>query len=161
VAFNPIQGRGRELARVDLMQPIPSYNWAPVDPMQPVPPYNWRLSRDGSRVAFSQAERNERDRRVRVIPLAGSRAFGLTLKGQTWLNAVQWSADGKGIYVGSTPALGGGLCYVDMEGHGTDVFRQTRPPFYDGIRGVPSPDGHKIAVSGFVFYNNIWMIESF
>ncbi len=49
MAFDPIQGRGRELARVDLMQPIPSYNWAPVDLIQPVPPYSWRLSRDGSR----------------------------------------------------------------------------------------------------------------
>ncbi len=96
-----------------------------------------------------------------MIPLSGGQAFEFTLKGQTWLNAVQWSADGKGIYVGSTPSAGGGLCYVDMEGHGTDVFRQIRLPFYDGIRGVPSPDGRKIAVSGFVLYSNIWMLENF
>ncbi len=146
-ALDPIQGRGRELARVDLMQPVSSYEWC--------------LSRDGARLAFTQAENNERDRRVRVIPLAGGRAFEFTLKGQTWLEAIQWSADGMGIYVGSTPSIGGGLLFVDMQGRSVDVLRQLRHPFYFGIRGVPSPDGRKLAVSGGVIYTNIWMLENF
>jgi Tol biopolymer transport system component len=146
-AFEPVQGRGRQLARVDLKQPTVSYLWS--------------LSRDGSRLAFTQYEEHERDRRIQVIPLAGGRGVEAVLRGQTWLRSVRWAVDGKGLYVGSNPATGGGLFFVDMEGRSSDVLRQQRPPFNWGISGVPSPDGRYLAISGGIQYSNIWMLEDF
>ena len=145
-ALDPMQGRGRELARVDLKQPINSYCWS--------------LSPDGSRIAFTQQEKDKRDARVELIPSADDKRAEILLGGQ-WLCSIQWAIDGKGLYVGSHPAEGGGLFFVDMEGRSSDLLRQQRQPFSYWIRGVPSPDGHYLAVSGQIMYTNIWMLENF
>jgi Tol biopolymer transport system component len=146
-SLDPMQGRGRQLARVDLKQPVTSYTWS--------------LSPDGSRIAFSQSEKNERDRRIEVIPLAGGKPIEIILSGQTWLDTIRWTVDGKGLYFGSTPAVGGGLFFVDMGGRSSEVLRQQRHPFSFSIQGVPSPDGRYLAVSGTISVSNIWMLENF
>ena len=146
-ALDPMQGRGHELVRVDLKQPILSYYWS--------------LSPDGSRIAFTQSEKDQRDRRIEVIPLASGKRVEVLLRGQTWPDSIRWTVDGKGLYFGSTPAAGGGLFFVDMEGRSSDVLRQQRHPFSFSIRGVPSPDGRYLAVSGRVMVSNIWLLENF
>ena len=146
-SLDPMQGRGRELARIDLEQPVTSYHW--------------KLSPDGSRIAFAQQGEEERDTRIEVIPLAGGKTIEVLLTGQAWLDSIEWSVDGKGFYVGSTPHTGGGLFFVDMEGRRSDVLRQQRHLFEWEIRGVPSPDGRHLAVSGGVQYSNMWMLENF
>ena len=104
---------------------------------------------------------NERDTRINVIPLAGGKAVEVTLRGQTWLQFLRWTVDGKALYVGSKPSTGGGFFFVDMQGHSSDLLRQQRAPFNRGILGVPSPDGHWLAISGGIQYTNVWMLENF
>jgi serine/threonine protein kinase/Tol biopolymer transport system component len=146
-AFDPVQGRGRQLARVDLEQPFVSYRWS--------------LSGDGSRLAFTQYKEHDRDRRIQVIPLAGGRGVEVVLRGQTLLESVRWAVDGKALYVGSNPATGGGLFFVDMKGRSSDVLRQQRLAFNWGIWSVPSPDGRYLAISGGIQYSNVWLLENF
>ncbi len=145
-ALDPVQGRGRELTRINLKQPWISFSCG------------WNISPDGSRIAFAQ---DTRDGRIELIPLAGGKTTEVLFKGQTWLFGIHWAVDDKGLYIGSNPAAGGGLFYVDMEGLSSDVFRQQKHPFNWQIYAVPSPDGNYLAVSGATQYSNIWKLENF
>jgi len=69
-----------------------------------------------------------------------------------------WSADSKGVYVGSSSSRGTTLLYVDLQGHATPVWEQK-----GNLRtwALPSPDGHHLAIMGYTVDSNVWMLEGF
>ena len=59
--FDPMKGRGQELIRVTLKQPVPECFWD--------------LTRDGSRLAFVQDQAHPRSQlRIQILPLTGGEA---------------------------------------------------------------------------------------
>jgi len=146
--FDPAQGRGQELTRINLPRPNPGYAWD--------------LSRDGSRLAFAQIGSGEG--RIEILPLAGGEAHEVYVKGRSGLWRLHWAADGKGLLVGAGSYVGLGappLLYVDLEGRAEVLWQQTAGSIWSTY-GVPSPDGRHLALLGYGFAeNNVWMLENF
>jgi Tol biopolymer transport system component len=140
-AFDPVKGRGRELARID------------GDPSVIV---NWALSPDGSSIATIKFDRLEG--RIRFVSLTGKSTPDLIVKGWSSLNSVDWSSDGKALLVSSNTRNGATLLYIDLKGGAHPLWEQK------GVWqtwGIPSPDGRYLALSGRTLDSNAWMIENF
>jgi len=143
-AFDPLQGKGREVTRISLKQPVSLG-------------YGWDLSPDGTRLAFTQADR--REGRIRLIALDGRQAQGLIVKDWVALSSVAWAINGKGLFVGvaGNPVT---LLFVDLAGHARVLWQQKRRWDYQ-TWCVPSPDGRYLAVAGSTVDSNVWMLENF
>jgi serine/threonine protein kinase/Tol biopolymer transport system component len=143
--FDPIKGRGRELTRFNLKQPVEDYGWD--------------VSPDGSRLAFTQFD--EHEGRIQILPLAGGEAREVNVKGHYGLYCLSWAKDGKGLYVSRLPTTSGSLLlYVDLEGRAEVLWGQRLPGGW-GTRGFPSPDGRHLALAGYTVDNNVWLLENF
>lgn len=139
-AFDPLKGRGAELATIALDPQVDSWVWA--------------LSPNGKRLA--------------VIRSPGSPLEILSSKGELlqqikipeWSNSgpVKWAADGKGLFVPSTAHGEASLIYVNLRGD-VHVLRRNREGDYS--TGAPSPDGRYIAIVGTAQSRNFWMMEKF
>jgi serine/threonine protein kinase len=139
-ALDPVQGKGRELARMELNPGIVRYAGS--------------LSPDGAKLAIVTGE--EREGRIRILSLTSGALRDITVKGWGQFWNVAWVMDGKGFYVAChIPPT---LLHVDLEGH-AQVLRQTGP-FFD-IYGLPSPDGRHLALQEWRMPSNAWMIENF
>jgi WD40-like Beta Propeller Repeat len=135
-AFDPIQGKGRELARTELSAPPSSL-------------YDWDLSPDGSQIVGIIEGTN----RLWILPLSGrGPKQEVVVNGWSRLASPKWSADGQGWYVPSMSLPS--LLYVDQKGQARVLWRQAE-------YGLPSPDGRYLASSAFTFSSNVWMIENF
>src|SRR6516164_1493914 len=87
----------------------------------------------------------------------GSREF--TVKGWPNLTGLDWSPDGKGVYVGSVSPQNRALLFVDLQGNAKVLWQYKAAA---GVMwGLPSPDGHYLAIPGFVTNANVWMLENF
>jgi serine/threonine protein kinase len=151
-AFDPIRGKGRELARF-ATDPNADY-------------LGWSLSPDGTRIAIIKSGGNH----VYVLPLDGSPVRDLTVAGWSGFNTFCWSVDGKGFFIGNTrgetplraladPAgLDSNLLFVDLNGKPHPLWYQKSAPV---TWGVPSWDGRHLAVLAPEFNGNMWMIENF
>jgi dipeptidyl aminopeptidase/acylaminoacyl peptidase len=140
-SFDPLKGRGRELARIAT---------------DPGLVYNFGMSPDGSKVAvlFPPGEN-----RIRVLPLQGGAPRDLVANGWWGFYAApDWSPDGNGFYVGSSSSRGGTLLYMDLKGQVSAVWQQKG--IFD-TWGDPSPDGRHVAILGEIGNSNVWMVENF
>ena len=138
--LDPVQGKGRELARV-------TYD--------PLGGFEWDLSSDGSRVALL---RRQPHGPIRIISLRGEQERDIPVSWRGTLQTMNWSADGQGWYVGSESGRVSDLLFVDSNGH-AQVLRHQAGPF--GIEAIPSPDGRRLAFTEWTSANNVWMIENF
>ena len=86
------------------------------------------------------------------------------------MQSVDWSADGKRLFVSSTTPQGSALLQVALDGNAHVLWEQrgnNMPSTQDGFGGpsapwgVPSPDGRHLAIYGWSLSANIWMIENF
>ena len=150
--FDPVKGRGRELSKVNVKQPIAPRFWD-------LSPYSWDLSLDGSRLAF--APYDEHAGRIQIVPLAGGEAREVNVQGWNGLRRLFWAADGRGLFTSANGGLGATLLYVDQEGRAQVIWRERFPKVYAEARGVPSPDGRYLAVLGRTQDNNVWLLENF
>jgi hypothetical protein len=149
-AFDPLQGRGRELARID------------VDPNED---YGWDLSPDGARFALlKRVPRSDgkiflSEGPIRILSLNGGPPREIHIKGgNIFREYVDWTADGRGLIVSRATGTDPELLYVDIHGNASVLWHQKGAvPF----RGVPSPDGRHLAILCSSAYNNVWMIENF
>jgi hypothetical protein len=142
--FDPVKGKGRELSRVTLKQPVDRYFWD--------------LSHDGSRLAFTQYLRGSQTH-IQVLPLSGGDAKDLAIMRDMQPTSLDWAIDDRGFLVGScTPA--GALFFVDFSGR-TDELWKSVAIYGLGPRGIPSPDGRYLAMLGWATDNNVWMLENF
>jgi Tol biopolymer transport system component len=140
IAFDPLQGRGREVARIA------------IDGLE----HNWALSPDGSRIAVAPSGGN----RIRVMSLGGGPARDVVSREwSSFDKGPDWAADGKGFYLSSTSPTSTTLLYMDLEGHATALWEQKTGG--RGTWGVPSPDGRQLAILGYTMDSNVWMLENF
>jgi hypothetical protein len=105
---------------------------------------NWG-GRDSHSIAFTLGG-SDRDIKVKGWPNV------------SWMG-LDWSADGKGLYVGSVAPQSRTLLYVDLKGNAQVLWQDKRA--LSQIWGIPSPDGRYIAIRGGVTNSNVWMLEGF
>jgi len=137
-ALDPVNGRGRELARSNT---------------EPRKEYHWDLSPDGSRIALLM----HRAERVQILSLNGAAPLEITSKGWNTLSSVVWTADGKGLFVSSYTARGADMLHMDS--HGNMRLLWEHPGGVD-VYGVPSPDGRYLAMRAWNVEGNMWIMEN-
>jgi eukaryotic-like serine/threonine-protein kinase len=140
-AFDPVKGRGRELARFDI-DPGGRQN------------YYWVLSPDGTRIAVIKPLEGQ----IHILSSSGQPPQTITVKGWSHLENVDWAADGKGLFVSSPIRRGYALLHVDLQGNAQVLWEQQGGV---GTFAVPSPDGRHLAIEGWSLNSNVWMLEGF
>jgi eukaryotic-like serine/threonine-protein kinase len=117
----------------------------------------WSLSPDGSRLAIMGYRPDNAVIQLRSISTGTT--HNLTVKGRTGLRSVDWSADGKSLFVTSIDPAGktalltvtvGGSAYLLLEDDKNQIGW-----------AVPSPDGHFVAIEEANGTSNVWSLENF
>jgi Tol biopolymer transport system component len=137
IAFDPLKGRGHEVTRISAAK-------------------SWDLSPDGTQIALMlQGGENH----IRLLPVEGGEAHDVIVKGWYGLSkGPDFSADGKGIYGGTSSARGATLLYIDLKGHATPLWDQKGSL---QTWGVPSPDGRHLAIMSYTVASDVWLVENF
>jgi eukaryotic-like serine/threonine-protein kinase len=138
-AFDPVKGRGRELIRFHIGTNID---------------YSWDLSPDGDHIAVLKLSEG----RIHVLSLSRQMTQEVAVKGWNLGQALDWAADGRGLFVSGPTENGSALLYVDLQGDANVLWEQSG---HVDTWGVPSPDGRHLAIYGFARSSNIWLIENF
>jgi serine/threonine protein kinase/Tol biopolymer transport system component len=154
-AFDPVNGRGRELIRLAID------NTADLD-------YVWDLSPDGTRIAVLKYSASN----IRVFPLNGAPPQEIFAKGWKSLESVHWAADGKGFFVSGTADGGSALLHLDLKGNAHVLWKQkgSIAPWNVPLAhrwgpsapwAIPSPDGRHLAIYDWSLNGNMWVMENF
>jgi eukaryotic-like serine/threonine-protein kinase len=138
-AFDPVQGRGGELAQFEI---------------DPTGNYAWDLSPDGSGIAILKTS----EARISVLSLIGLPRKEIPVKGWESLDAVTWTSNGKGLLVSSRTQNASVLLHVDLLGNANVLWTQEGGLF---TFAIPSPDGRRLAMLGWSLNSNIWTMENF
>jgi len=138
-AFDPLQGRGPELARFDI---------------DPQGNYDWALSPDGTRIAVL----NMLEARIHILFLSRKVTEEFAVKEWKSLDSLAWTADGKALFVSSHTQRGSAVLHVDLRGNSQVLWKQEGGV---GTSAIPSPDGRHLAIMGWTLNSNIWMMENF
>jgi Tol biopolymer transport system component len=136
-AVDPLQGRGRELARFDTQGK-----------------FTFDLSHDGTRLAVSDYPQGS----IHILSLQGDAEQLIPAKFSHLMGDISWAADGKGLYVSDLAKSSAVLSYLELNGR-THVLWQNRGG--GGMWARPSPDGHHLAIASFSTNNNFVMMENF
>jgi serine/threonine protein kinase/Tol biopolymer transport system component len=140
-SFDPLKGRGREVASIE---------------RNPTSIPQWDLSPDGSRIAVGMY--NVSEGRIHIIPVTGGPASDIVVEGWAGIEYVDWSPDGKALYVSSRSTAGTALLRVDLQGRAQRLWVE-RSPY--PVPGTPSPDGRHLLLAHWTTPGNVWMIEGF
>jgi DNA-binding winged helix-turn-helix (wHTH) protein/Tol biopolymer transport system component len=106
---------------------------------------NWSLSPDGSLIAMNGTGLAHDT--IQLLSSATGQRRNLTLAGRGSLMNVDWAADGKSLFVTVADAARKlSLLRVRLDGHVTVLLENTDS---DIIAGIPSPDGHSLAIGEF------------
>jgi hypothetical protein len=144
-SFDPLKGRGPELLRYET---------------EPAVTYSWSLSPDGTRIAVL----NPAEGRVHVFQLDGKPNEEIAPKNIVLGDALDWAADSKGLFIDNFTPKGTALSYLDLHGNTHIVWQGSIPAGAHGLVtpwGIPSRDGHRLAINGTVPSNNVWLLENF
>jgi serine/threonine protein kinase len=140
-AFDTAKGSLRQVAKID---EAPS-GW------------NWGLSPDGTLIAATEIGATRYQ--IRLVSLSGQPTRDITVKDWNNFKSVDWSADGKGLFVSSNPTgRVSTLLYVDMAGNATPLWRVKN---FQATWAIPSRNGKYVAIPAPTTDCNVWMIENF
>jgi Tol biopolymer transport system component len=140
-AFDPVHGKGRELTGLDVSPAAGGYHWD--------------VSPDGSLIAVMMGGEPTH---IHILSLVGGSAHDVIVNEWTGLQSLDWSAEGKGLYISSQSVAATTLLYIDLEGHAQALRQQ---PGIFNTWAIPSPDGRHLAFVEWASANNVWMIENF
>jgi serine/threonine protein kinase/Tol biopolymer transport system component len=141
-AFNPVKGRGAEVARLD-MDPALDVKVGMICVLSP----------DGTRLATATGPNGL----IKIYSLRDHAVTRIPAMGLDKLQNVRWAADGKGLYVSRHVADGAELLYVNFEGRSSHLWKSLGRNCF----GIPSPDGRHLAIYDRKRNTNMWMIENF
>jgi eukaryotic-like serine/threonine-protein kinase len=144
--FDPIKGRGKQLRVVS------------EDPQ--VRGYLDSLSPDGSMFAASYS--GEAETRIRLYSLKGAPDREITAKDCSNARGLDFAANGKGLYLACQSSRGATIEYIDLSGHSRTLWQanSVSGSFYATF-GIPSPDGHYLAIHASATSGNLWMLQGF
>ena len=95
---------------------------------------------------------------IKFIPLGGGEARTVAVKGYVNLDSLDWAPDSKSIFVGTWGPSGATVLHIDLNGNAQPIWHQPQP---NQTWGIPSPDGHHLAMYGVSADANVWMIDNF
>ena len=140
--FDPLEGRGAELARFDIGPKPDESNTL----------WNHALSPDGTRIAFLPG----RGGLISIYSLRDHSTRVISVKGWNNLQTLGWAADGKSFFVLNDVNQKLAILNVDLHGN-AHLLR-------DNVKSsdLPaSPDGRHLAFMSQTVDANIWMMENF
>jgi eukaryotic-like serine/threonine-protein kinase len=139
--FDPVNGNPHQVAKLEETLA----GWA------------WSLSPDGTLIAFLGFAIN--DSRIRLLSLSGAPTREITVKGWNSFTTVDWAADGKGLFVTSSPTgRTSTLLYVDLTGNAHLLWQVNS---YLPAWAIPSRNGKYLAIPAPTIESNVWMMENF
>jgi len=141
-SLDPVKGRGRELARID------------IDPNIQDPYCDCQTSPDGTRLAVDLRGEGP----IHIRSLRGGQEQVIQPKGLDLRGNYHWAADGRGLYVSSTVKGNTALLHVDLQSNAHVVWENHGN---NATWGIPSPDGRHLAILGWTTNSNMWMMENF
>src|SRR5208283_788732 len=109
-AFDPAEGKGKELLRIET---------------EPGAEYHWALSPDGSQVAILKTDWNTGQ--IRFIPVGGGQARTVNVKGYAHLISCDWAPDEKSLFVGTAGPSGATVLRIGMDGNAQALWQQPEP----------------------------------
>ena len=135
-AFDPLDGRRGELARIDADRSRHFF---------------WDLSRDGRWIAFGLCD----DTRsvIRLLPLASQPGQAFTVPGWTNLTSVAWAADGRALFATGWASKAPPLLRISLDGRAQLLYKARLylespvPPPMDGF--LPLEKNSRRATPGF------------
>jgi serine/threonine protein kinase len=140
-SFDPIKGRGPELARFD------------VDPDQTVNSFRWDILPDGTRLAAARGM----DGYLQIRSVGNGATQVIRVKGFNDIRELTWAADGKGFLVSSGSGGGSVLYHVDLQGNPKALWKCS----WNSCYGHQSPDGRHLNVWDARQNSNMWIMENF
>jgi serine/threonine protein kinase len=145
-AFDPLKGRGRELARFA------------TDPQMDITYYlQGRISPDGSQVLALRAPKGP----IEIRSLQGGGARIINPKNVDTILVVTWAAEGKGFFLTNRTKDGSEILHMDLGGRTTLLWKSGSNSYVGGCGGVSSPDGRHLAIDDLQEGANMWMMENF
>jgi Tol biopolymer transport system component len=139
-AFDPLKGRGAELARIDIDSEAKKFHWD--------------LSPDGTRISFTRTPHES----IEILTLRGHATQVIHVNGWNNLASLDWAADGKGFFISNGIHGGAVLLHVDLQGNAHVLWKNQGGAW---TLGRPSPDGRHLAIQDFRIEGNIWTLENF
>jgi serine/threonine protein kinase len=150
-AFDPIKGRGSELARFD----IENFNLNRHNLL-------WNISPDGTRLAAARGE----DAPIQIRFLRDQATQAIRAKDLNHIRGFVWAPDG-GLFVSNLTKDGAEVVHLDLKGNTHLLWGPIGgggAPSGAGaglISAIPSPDGLHLALDGTMLSANMWMMENF
>lgn len=121
--------------------------------------FNWSLSPDGTTIAMSNNATDDRAPALRLISLTDYKERLLPVPGWALLNNIDWSSDGKSIWVSAATAQDvSALLNVTLTGRVRTTLKDDKMKIGWAIQ---SPDGKRLALWQASGTSNIWMLENF
>ena len=142
-SFDPVKGRGSELARFDLSAEYQAKRME----------VTWKLSHDGTKLAYAPGSEGP----IRIRSLRDRRQQVIRAKRLSELGRLEWAHDGKGLFISALTKDGTAILHISLQGDTKVLWKCGN----DGCGGTESPDGHQFAINESKFNSNLWMIENF
>ena len=142
-SLDPIKGRGSELARIDISPEFKTHDVGLL----------WDISCDGTRLAMAPGPEGP----IEIRSLGGGPRKFIRPKDVTKIRALQWAADGRGLFVENYATAAREIMYMDLRGDTTVLWKCKTDRCYS----VPSPDGRHLAIYDWSVSANMWMLENF
>jgi Tol biopolymer transport system component len=114
----------------------------------------WSLSPDGSQRAFVAVGSNQGT--IQLRSTSSGKTRDLVVKGWKGLMHIDWSADGKSLFVGNHES-DSALLKITLDGKASVLLRSSNFIGY----AVPSPDGRLLAIMEASTTKNVWQIQDF
>ncbi len=141
-ALNPLQGRGKELARTKLGFPAG---------------LSWSVSPDGWRVAI-QSHDQLRDQ-VRILDFKKGTERNIQIPHDWFLFNLSWTADGKALFAAAQSGTDFLIVRIEFDGKTRVLLNRGRNNFLNDP--IPSPDGRHLAFTQQTWETNAWLLENF
>jgi hypothetical protein len=139
-AFDPLRGRGADLARIDIQNEAKKFRWD--------------VSPDGTRICFT---RNPQEP-IAILSLESHATQIIHVKSWNNLESLDWDTNGEGFFVAEGVHEGMVLLHVDLHGS-AQVLQEFKGGA--GLWARPSRDGQHLAISEYRVEGNIWTLEHF
>ncbi len=140
--FDPLQGRGAELARFDFDS---QFDWKLNNAV-------WNLSQDGTRFAVSRGPAGP----IQVYSFKDKSTQLIQPKSRIDMLNLAWAADGKTFYFSNRIKDGMELLHMDLQGNTKVLWKNNARTFC-----VPSPSGRYLAICDVKQSANMWVMENF
>jgi Tol biopolymer transport system component len=140
-ALDPVQGRGKELARTKLGSPTD---------------LAYSVSPEGLRIAL--ASQDKLPEQVRILDFRNGTERNLQLPHGWYIWSLSWTVDGNALFA-AVLSTGYFIARIDLDGKTRVLLDQNRNHWLSFL--CPSPDGRHLAFTQRTFESNAWLLENF